>query len=121
MEQEIADSTLDALENAATATTDRSPMLEISNAMVRLYKEAFGRGPTKARAQLAAHDTLVVILENSLTVGERNLVAMGEPDLARDAQMDAPKAHRVDVAGEGHAFCQLRWNEVLLTRRRRIA
>jgi uncharacterized protein YbcI len=53
-------------------------MLEISNAMVRLYKEAFGRGPTKARAQFAGPDTLVVILESSLTVAERNLVAMGE-------------------------------------------
>src|SRR5579863_4336648 len=66
---------------------DRSPMLEISNAMVRLYKEAFGRGPTKARAQFAGHDTLVVILENSLTVAERNLVAMGEHQRLREARL----------------------------------
>lgn len=30
-----------------------SPMLEISNAMVHLKKEAFGRGPTRARARHA--------------------------------------------------------------------
>jgi uncharacterized protein YbcI len=65
----------------------RSPMLEISNAMVRLYKEAFGRGPTKARAQFAGSDTLVVILENSLTVAERNLVAMGEHQRLREARL----------------------------------
>lgn len=87
MEPEIAESTLDAHENAATATTDRSPMLEISNAMVRLYKEAFGRGPTKARAQFAGQDTLVVILEASLTVAERNLVAMGEHQRLREARL----------------------------------
>ncbi len=87
MDQEISESTLDALEYAATATTDRSPMLEISNAMVRLYKEAFGRGPTKARAQFAGHDTLVVILEASLTVAERNLVAMGEHRRLREARL----------------------------------
>jgi uncharacterized protein YbcI len=87
MEQEIAENTLDALENAATATSDRSPMLEISNAMVGLYKEAFGRGPTKARAQFAGHDTLVVILEASLTVAERNLVAMGEHQRLREARL----------------------------------
>jgi uncharacterized protein YbcI len=72
---------------AAMATTDRSPMLEISNAMVGLYKEAFGRGPTKARAQFAGPDTLVVILEASLTVAERNLVAMGEHQRLREARL----------------------------------
>ncbi len=29
-------------------------MVELSNAMVRLYKELFGRGPTKARTSLRA-------------------------------------------------------------------
>jgi uncharacterized protein YbcI len=66
---------------------DRSPMLEISNAIVRLYKEAFGRGPTKARAQFAGQDVLVVVLENSLTVAERNLVAMGEHQRLREARL----------------------------------
>jgi uncharacterized protein YbcI len=61
-------------------------MLEIANAMVRLYKEAFGRGPTKARAQFAGPDTLVVILEHTLTVAERNLLTMGESDRLRDAR-----------------------------------
>lgn len=72
---------------SGSAVTDRSPMLEISNAMVRLYKEAFGRGPTKARAQFAGQDTLVVILENSLTVAERNLLAMGEHRRLREARL----------------------------------
>ena len=62
-------------------------MLEISNAMVRVYKEAFGRGPTKARAQFAGPDTLVVILEATLTVAERNLVAMGEHQRLREARL----------------------------------
>jgi uncharacterized protein YbcI len=73
--------------DVGAALSDRSPMLEISNAMVRLYKEAFGRGPTKARAQFAGPDTLVVILESSLTVAERNLVAMGEHQRLREARL----------------------------------
>ena len=77
----------EGFDDAATTVTDRSPMLEISNAMVRLYKEAFGRGPTKARAQFAGSDMLVVILESSLTVAERNLVAMGEHQRLREARL----------------------------------
>ena len=89
MEDQISENVAESHVNAATAmaTTDRSPMLEISNAMVRLYKEAFGRGPTKARAQFAGHDTLVVVLESSLTVAERNLVAMGEHQRLREARL----------------------------------
>jgi uncharacterized protein YbcI len=88
-QDQISESLAQSQENAATAmaVTDRSPMLEISNAMVRLYKEAFGRGPTKARAQFAGPDTLIVILESSLTVAERNLVAMGEHQRLREARL----------------------------------
>ncbi len=88
-QDQISESVAESQENAATAmaVTDRSPMLEISNAMVRLYKEAFGRGPTKARAQFAGPDTLIVILESSLTVAERNLVAMGQHQRLREARL----------------------------------
>ena len=86
-DEHIAERNVEAPRNVATATTDRSPMLEISNAMVALYKETFGRGPTKARAQFAGPDTLVVILEASLTVAERNLVAMGEHQRLREARL----------------------------------
>jgi len=62
-------------------------MLELSNAMVRLYKDVFGRGPTKARASFAGPDTLIVVLEDSMTVAERNLAAMGEHGRLRDARL----------------------------------
>ena len=38
----------------------------VSNAMVKLHKEQFGRGPTNARSYLAGADTLVCTLEDSL-------------------------------------------------------
>lgn len=86
MQDEISAS-FEERQDGNAAVADRSPMLEISNAMVRLYKEAFGRGPTKARAQFAGPDTLVVTLESSLTVAERNLVAMGEHQRLREARL----------------------------------
>lgn len=73
--------------DGAEEADGRSPMLEIANAMVRLYKESFGRGPTKVRAQFAGPDALVVFLENSLTVAERNLATLGEHARLREARM----------------------------------
>lgn len=64
-----------------------SPLLQISNAMVRLYKEAYGRGPTKARAQFAGPDTLVILLEDTMTVVDRNLAAMGEHERLRESRL----------------------------------
>ena len=87
MQDDITTRSEERRDHGGAAVTDRSRMLEISNAMVRLYKEAFGRGPTKARAPFAGPDTLVVILESSLTVAERNLVAMGEHQRLREARI----------------------------------
>ena len=61
--------------------------MEISNAMVRLYKEIFGRGPTLARTHWAGPDALVAFLEDTLTPAERNLVGMGEHQRLRDTRM----------------------------------
>jgi uncharacterized protein YbcI len=65
----------------------RSPMLELCNALVRVYKEAYGRGPTKARASLVGSDTVVVVLEHSLTPMERNLLALGEDRRLRELRV----------------------------------
>jgi uncharacterized protein YbcI len=62
-------------------------MMEISNEMVRIYKQQFGRGPTRARTNFAGRDTIVSTLEDSLTPAERNLAAMGEHQRLRDTRM----------------------------------
>jgi uncharacterized protein YbcI len=62
-------------------------MALISRAMVKLYKEQFGRGPTKVRTNWAGEDTLVCTLEDSLTPAERNLVKLGEHQRLRDVRM----------------------------------
>jgi uncharacterized protein YbcI len=62
-------------------------LAEISNEMVRLYKDYFGRGPTKARTSWAGADVVVCILEDTLAPAERNLVKMGEHHRLRDTRM----------------------------------
>jgi uncharacterized protein YbcI len=54
--------------------------------MVALFKSQFGRGPTQARANWAGDDILVVILEHTLTPGERNLIDLGEHQRLRDSR-----------------------------------
>jgi uncharacterized protein YbcI len=61
--------------------------MAVSNAMVRLYKEQFGRGPTRTRTHFAGPDTIITTLEDSMTPAERNLVRMGENQRLRDTRM----------------------------------
>jgi uncharacterized protein YbcI len=67
----------------APRSVSSSPLLEISNATVRLYKAVFGRGPTHARARFAGTDTLVVLLQDTMTVSERRLASLGEHERLR--------------------------------------
>ena len=70
-----------------SSTAARDPLLAISNRMVRLYKEAFGRGPRRARTSFAGDSALVVVLERTLTVAERNLVGLGATQQLRETRL----------------------------------
>ena len=52
----------------------------ISNATVKLLHAYTGRGPTKARTYVN-ENLITVVLEDTLTMGERSLVLNGEVDL----------------------------------------
>jgi uncharacterized protein YbcI len=71
--------------------------------MVWLYKEAFGRGPTKARTMLAGQDTLLVVLEEVFTDAERTLLALGETETLRETRLkvQASLEERARSAVEG--------------------
>jgi uncharacterized protein YbcI len=77
------------LKDAAQQPGDQrvSVQLQISNEMVRLYKDLFGRGPTKARTHFAGPDAIVCTLENTLTPAERTMAEMGEHQRLRDVRM----------------------------------
>jgi uncharacterized protein YbcI len=70
----------------AVGQSDGSVLQAISNEMVRLFKEQFGRGPTKTRTDWAGPDTLIVVLEDTLTPAERNLAQMGEHERLRETR-----------------------------------
>jgi uncharacterized protein YbcI len=71
-------------------------MVELSNAMVALYKDVFGRGPTKVRTRYAGPDLLVTTLEDSLTRIERTMADAGEHERLRDLRMHFQYLHEDD-------------------------
>ena len=72
-------------------------IVHVSVEMVRLYKEQFAR-PKRATTRWAGPDALVVVLENTLDVAERQMVDKGEHQRLRDKRT-AAQYSRV------HEFC----------------
>ena len=70
-------------ESASTAAAP-NPLLTISNETVALYKQAFGRGPTKVRTVFADPDSVVILLEDALTAPERTLLSLGANEQLRE-------------------------------------
>jgi uncharacterized protein YbcI len=78
-------STIDA--TVEVAEQDGHPLAMISKEIVRIYKDQFGRGPTKVRSHFAGPDILICVLENTFTPAERSLQAMGEHQRLRDMRI----------------------------------
>lgn len=64
---------------------------EISNAIVGIFSESYGRGPTKAKTYLFDNYVLTV-LEDILTTVEHTLVEKGHQDLVRAVRLTFQEA-----------------------------
>jgi uncharacterized protein YbcI len=81
------------MDGTETSSTHGGQLLsDISNAMVALHKEQFGRGPTRARTHFAGPDILVCVLDDVLLPAEHALVAMGEQMRVEEARLFMQRA-----------------------------
>jgi uncharacterized protein YbcI len=64
----------------------------ISNAIVAIFSEFYGRGPTKAKSY-AFDNYVFTVLDDILTTVERTLVENGEEDLVRRVRLTFQEAH----------------------------
>lgn len=58
----------------------------LSNAIVRTYREALGRGPTRARCLNPDPQILLCVLQDTLTPAERRLLEIGRHDDVRETR-----------------------------------
>jgi uncharacterized protein YbcI len=63
-----------------------SVVAAISDEMVGLYKEQFGRGPDRVRTYWCSDDVVMTVLEDTFTPAERALAMLGEHQRLRDTR-----------------------------------
>jgi uncharacterized protein YbcI len=70
----------------------------VSTAIVQLFAEYTGRGPTRARTTIA-DDTVTVVLRDCQTKAEKRLIADGELATVADLRLTFQKTMREDLIG----------------------
>jgi uncharacterized protein YbcI len=75
----------------------------ISNAVVSLFAEYLGRGPTRARTSFG-RDLVTVVLEETLTKAERRLVAEGETEAVLATRRTFQRTMRDDLVSAVEAL-----------------
>jgi uncharacterized protein YbcI len=81
----------------------------ISNAIVGLFKEFYGKGPTAAKTYFN-DDWVFVVLEDGLTRNEETLIAAGEQDMVRAYRLRFQEVMRERVC---HTIRELTGRSVL--------
>lgn len=89
----------DATANGAAAVQRGSELASLSNAMVRIYKDQFGRGPTKAKTSYADDDTIISTLESTFTPAELRMRDFGEHQRVEETRLFFQRASRQEFVG----------------------
>jgi uncharacterized protein YbcI len=78
-------------------------LAEVTNAIVRLFSDYYGRGPTRAKSYLLDDQYLVTVLRDTLTTVERTLADTGQADLVRRVRLTFQGAMADSFKGEVEA------------------
>jgi uncharacterized protein YbcI len=99
-ERQVAVSQVERIDELQEARRDGSVVARVSNALVALHKEQFGRGPLRARTAFAGDDTLVCTLQDALLPAEQAMVEMGHQHRVQESRLffqTATRAKFVDA------------------------
>jgi uncharacterized protein YbcI len=74
-------------------------LAEITNGIVRLFSEYYGRGPTRAKTYMLENRYVVTVLRDTMTTVERTLAERGEADLVRRVRLTFQEAMAASFKG----------------------
>jgi uncharacterized protein YbcI len=75
-----------------TGSRTGEQLADVTNGIVRLFRDYYGRGPTKAKSYLLDDHIVVCVLEDTMTTVERTLVDQGHGQKVRDVRLTFQEA-----------------------------
>jgi uncharacterized protein YbcI len=74
-------------------------LAEITNGIVRLFSEYYGRGPTRAKTYMLEDRYVITVLRDTMTTVERTLAEKGQEDLVRRVRLTFQEAMAASFKG----------------------
>jgi uncharacterized protein YbcI len=86
------DGVVDPAQTSDSEARQGEDLAEVTNGIVRLFSEYYGRGPTRAKSYLLDDAYLVTVLRDTLTTVERTLAETGNGDQVRSVRLTFQEA-----------------------------
>ena len=83
---------VDPPQTSDSETRHGEELAEVTNGIVRLFSEYYGRGPTRAKSFLLDDTYVVTVLRDTLTTVERTLADSGHGDQVRSVRLTFQEA-----------------------------
>jgi uncharacterized protein YbcI len=83
---------VDPTQASDSETGHGEELAEVTNGIVRLFSEYYGRGPTRAKSYLLDDSYLVTVLRDTLTTVERTLADSGHGGQVRSVRLTFQEA-----------------------------
>lgn len=90
---------MEPVQTPESGTRAGEQLAAVTNGIVKLFREHYGRGPTKAKSYLLDERYLVCVLEDTMTTVERTLVENGHGDLVRKVRLTFQEAMADEFKG----------------------
>jgi uncharacterized protein YbcI len=83
---------VDPTETSDAEAHNGEALADVTNGIVRLFSEYYGRGPTRAKSYLLDDAYVVTVLRDTLTTVERTLADTGHGDQVRAVRLTFQEA-----------------------------
>jgi uncharacterized protein YbcI len=83
---------VDAPDATGVESHNGEQLAEITNGIVRLFSDFYGRGPTRAKSYFLDDAYLVTVLRDTMTTVEKTLVDSGHADQVRNVRLTFQEA-----------------------------
>ena len=78
---------MERMRTTDSVSSQGEQLAAVTNGIVRLFREYYGRGPNKAKSYLLDERIVVCVLEDTMTTVEQTLVKNGHGDMVRQVRL----------------------------------
>ena len=82
-----------------SVTSQGEQLAAVTNGIVQLFREYYGRGPNKAKSYLLDGYIVVCVLEDTMTTVEQTLAKNGNHDMVRQVRLTFQEAMAAEFHG----------------------